>query len=144
MKEAMRRVSKEWQLRKGWATELYINTGVNEGQEWLGSFKSGSAPEFTALGKTINQAARISEFARRGAIWATKNLVGKLSSVERKRMKFGVRRKSQEGHEVFVSSVFGKLDGLADLASPGADRFKEIARLPITEIVDVAAHDKGH
>jgi class 3 adenylate cyclase len=144
LKEAMRRVSKEWQLRKGWATELYVNTGVNEGQEWLGNLRASGPAEFTALGKTINQAARISEFARRGAIWATKNLVAKLTSAERKRLKFGVRRKSQEGHEIFVSSVFGKLDGLADLASPGGEKFKDIGRLPITEIVHIAVHDRGH
>jgi class 3 adenylate cyclase len=144
MKEAMRRVSKEWQLRKGWATDLYVNTGVNEGQEWLGTLRASSPAEFTALGKTINQAARISEFARRGAIWATKNLVAKLSSAERKQLKYGVRRKNQDGHEVFVSSVFGKLDGLADLASPGSERFKDIGRLPITEIVHIAVHDRGH
>jgi class 3 adenylate cyclase len=144
MKEAMRGISKEWQLRKGWATELYVNTGVNEGQEWLGSLRPGGAREFTALGKTINQAARISEFARRGAVWATKNLVARLTSPERKRLKFGVRRKSPEGHEVFVSSVFAKLDGLADPAAACGDKFKDIGRLPITEIVHIAAHDRGH
>jgi class 3 adenylate cyclase len=143
MKEAMRGVSKEWQLRKGWATELYVNTGVNEGQEWLGRLKAGAPPELSALGKTITQAARISEFARRGAVWATKNLVAKLTPVERKRLKYGVRRKSQDGHETFVSSVFGKLEGLADLASPGGDRFKDVARLPVTEIVDIAAQDRA-
>jgi class 3 adenylate cyclase len=143
MKEAMRAVSKEWQLRKGWATELYLNTGVNEGQEWLGKLRAAGQPEFTALGKTIHQAARISEFARRGAIWATKNLVAKLASAERKRLKFGVRRKSQDGHEVFVSSVFGKLDGLADLSSPASEKFKDIGRLPITEIVDITTQDRG-
>lgn len=143
VKDAMRGVSKEWQLRKGWATELYLNTGVNEGQEWLGSFRAAGPPEFTALCKTINQAARISEFARRGAIWATKNLVAKLTSAERKRLKFGVRRKSHDGHEVFVSSVFAKLDSLADLASPGGDKFKDIARLPITEIVEITTYDRG-
>jgi adenylate cyclase len=143
LKEAMRGVSNEWQLRKGWATELYVNTGVNEGQEWLGSLRPAGPREFTALGKTINQAARISEFARRGAVWATKNLVARLTSPERKRLKFGVRRKSQDGHEVFVSSVFAKLDGLAD-AGAGGDKFKDIGRLPITEIVHIAADDRGH
>jgi class 3 adenylate cyclase len=144
MKEAMRGVSKEWQLRKGWATELYVNTGLNEGQEWLGSLRPAGPREFTALGKTINQAVRISEFARRGAVWATKNLVARLTSQERKRLKFGVRRKSQDGHEVFVSSVFAKLEGLAEPAACAVDKFKDIGRLPITEIVHVAAHDRGH
>jgi class 3 adenylate cyclase len=144
IKDAMRRVSKEWQLRKGWAIELYVNTGINEGQEWLGRLKAASAPEFTALGKTITQAARISEFAQRGAIWATKNLVAKLTSAERRRLKFGVRRKNHDGHEAFVSSVFAKLDGLAEAAGADADKFKDIGRLPITEIVHIAAHANGH
>lgn len=137
MQQAMRRVSKEWQLRKGWTTELYMNTGLNEGQEWLGSFKSASQPEFTALGNTINRAVRISEFARYGAVWATKNLVARLTSAERQRLQYGVRRKTDGGHEVFVSSVFAKVDALADTAA-GGERLKDIARLPITEIVAIA------
>jgi hypothetical protein len=142
LQEAMRRVSKAWQLRKGWATELYMNTGLNEGQEWFGNFKAAAQPALTALGHTINQASRISEFARHGAVWATKNLVAKLSGLERQRLKYGVRRKGPDGQEVFLDSVFSKIDALGDMAPGQSEKFKEIARLPITEVVEIAA-DKG-
>ena len=142
MREAMRRVSKAWQARKGWTAELYLNTGLNEGQEWLGSFQSASRTEFTMLGDTINHAARMSEFARSGAVWATKNLIGKLSAEERQRLKYGVRRKNSEGQDVLVAAVFSDVEGLAPPAAGHGDRLRDIARLPITEIVDIAAPDK--
>jgi class 3 adenylate cyclase len=144
LQQAIRRVSKEWQLRKGWATELYMNTGISEGQEWLGSFKAASQLEFTALGSTINQASRMSEFATFGSVWATKNLVAKLTPSERQRLKYGIRRKNPDGQEVFVSSVFSKVDSLVDLTPGRNDKLKEIARLPIAEIVEITANEKRH
>jgi adenylate cyclase len=143
MREAMRRVSKEWQLRKRWATELYMNTGLDEGQQWLGTLKSAGQLEFTMLGDTLNQAARISDFARFGSIWATKNLIGKLTLEQKQRLKFGVRRKSSDGREVFVPSIFSNVDSLADGAGVPVEKLKDIARLPITEIVEIAAPDRG-
>jgi len=143
MREAMRRVSKEWQLRKRWATELYMNTGLDEGQQWLGTLKSAGQVEFTMLGDTLNHAARISDFARYGAIWATKNLIGKLTPEQKQRLKFGVRRKSSEGRDVLVPSIFSNVDSLADTAGVSVEKLKDIARLPITEIVEIAAPEKG-
>jgi adenylate cyclase len=142
MREAMRRVSKEWQLRKRWATELYMNTGLDEGQQWLGTLKSAGQLEFTMLGDTLNHAARISDFARYGAIWATKNLIGKLTPGQKQRLKFGVRRKSGDGRDVFVPSIFSNVDSLADLAGAPIEKLKDIARLPITELVEIAAPDR--
>jgi class 3 adenylate cyclase len=139
LKEAMRRVSKEWQLRKGWSTELYMNIGIDEGQEWLGTFKSATDVEFTSLAETLKQAARISDFARFGAIWVTKNLLGKLSAQERERLTYGVRRKSADGRHVFVGSVFSNVRRVASHDAPRADHPKEVALLPITEIVQVSA-----
>jgi adenylate cyclase len=135
MREAMRHVSKEWQLRKGWVTELYMNTGLDEGQQWLGTLKSAGDVEFTMLGGTLNHAAKISDFARLGAIWATKNLIGKLNAEEKQRLRFGVSRKSSDGREIFVSSVFSNVDSLAT-DTPG--KLTDIARLPIAEIVEIA------
>jgi adenylate cyclase len=135
MREAMRRVSKAWQLRKGWTTELYMNAGLDEGQQWLGTLKSAGDVEFTMLGDILNRAARISDFARLGTIWATKNLIGKLSPEEKQRLKFGVTRKTNDGREVFVSSVFSNVDSLA---TDPTGKLKDIARLPIAEIVEIA------
>jgi adenylate cyclase len=139
IRDAMRRVSKEWQLRKGWTTELYLNVGVDEGQQWLGTLRSGRQVDFTMFGDTLNRATRISDFARFGAIWATKNLVVKLAAEVKQRLKYGVHRRDKKGRHAFVSSVFATPDRLADAAGPTAARLQDIARLPITEIVDVAA-----
>jgi class 3 adenylate cyclase len=137
MREAMRRVSKEWQLRKGWSTELYMNIGIDEGQEWLGTFKSASNVEFAALAETINQAARISDFSRYGAIWATKNLVVKLSQDERQHLKYGVRRKNGDGEHVFIPSIFSDVLPLTHHGEGAGGRL-DIAFLPITEIVEIS------
>jgi class 3 adenylate cyclase len=141
MREAIRRVSKAWQLRKGWTTELYMNTGIDEGPQWLGTLKSPQA-EFTMLGDTLNHAVRISDFASFGSIWVTKNLIGKLTADEKQRLKYGVRRKSNDGRDIFVASVFSNVDSLTDTAAGPAEKLKGIARLPITEIVEIAVPDR--
>jgi adenylate cyclase len=138
MREAIGRVSKEWQLRKGWTTELYMNTGIDEGLEWLGAFRSGSEVEFIVLGDTVNHAARLSELARSGAIWVTRNLVGKLPSTQRQQLKYGVRRTKHDGQEVFVPSFFSRVENLADRAGADSEALRAIARLPIAEIMDIA------
>ena len=139
MREVMRRISKEWQIRKGWTNELYLNTGLNEGQEWLGVVQAASHVEFTVLGDTINHAARLSDFARYGAIWSTKSFMGKLSASERQRTKFGIRRSAEQGREIFVASTYATVGSLADLSVGRNEKLKDIAAMPVTEIVEVAA-----
>ena len=137
VREAMRRLSKEWQLRKGWTNELYLNSGLNEGQEWLGTFQSATHVEFTVLGDTINHAARLSDFARFGAVWATKNLIGKLTAEERQQVKYGVQRKSNEGQDIFVASTYSTVANLTDLNTGKGEKLRDIAVLPITEITEI-------
>lgn len=140
MKATMRRISKEWQLRKNWMNELYLNTGLNEGYEWLGIFHIETKVEFTVLGDTINHAARLSDFARGGAIWATKNLLGKLPSKERQRVKFGIRRQDAEGREVFVGAFYSRINELAYLNDAARnEKLNDIAALPVTEIMGIEA-----
>lgn len=137
IKEAVAKISKEWQLRKKWTTELYLNTGLNEGQEWLGTFQTATTIEFAVLGDTINHTARLSDFARYGTIWATKNFMGKIPANERSCVKFGVRRKGTEGEPIFVESTYSRLCNLVDLESGRHEKLRDIAALPITEIVEV-------
>jgi class 3 adenylate cyclase/DNA-binding transcriptional MerR regulator len=138
MREEMKRLSKRWQLQKNWLNELYLNTGITEGQEWLGTFRSTTTIEFVVLGDTINQAARISDFARYGSIWATKSLIGKLSQEARERLRYGVRHEADGNREVFVPSSFATV---ASLLSPNDDascKLRDIATVPIAEIMDIA------
>ncbi len=134
IKQEMRQISKNWQLRKNWLNELYLNVGLHEGQEWLGTFQSATSVEFAVLGDTINSAARLSDFARYGAIWATKNFVSKLSADERARVEFGISRRAEDQHEHFVASSYSQISALVDLKSERYEKLREIAMLPITEI----------
>ena len=137
VRREMRKISKQWQLRKNWLNELYLNTGLHEGHEWLGTFQSATSVEFAVLGDTINHAARLSDFARFGAIWATKNFVSKLTTQERARVEFGIMRRSQDDREHFVTSSYSQLGTLLDLKSERYEKLREIANLPITEIREV-------
>ena len=137
MKTAMRRVSKEWQLRKTWGTELYMNVGLDEGHEWLGSFKSAGSLEFSALARTLNHASQASQFSRFGAIWATKSLIGKLAAEQRQSLTYGVRRKTGDGQHLFVPAIFANVGQLAGQPPGDSGRPGQIQLLPITEIVDV-------
>jgi len=142
MRETMRAISRTWQNRKHWVNELRLNIGIHEGQEWFGTYQTPTHLEFTVLGDTINMAGRVSEFAREGAIWATKNLVSKLTSAERATVRYGVRRISTGGEEILVPSTYSRVAGLVDLGNPRFERFLDIGALPITEILDVAAAKK--
>ena len=140
LKLAMRKISKDWQFRKDWFNELYLNTGLHEGQEWLGTFQSATSVEFAVLGDTINHSARLSDFARFCAIWATKTFIGKLSPEERAQVEFGITRRGQDGQEHFVTSTYSQMSGLVDLNAERYEKLREIAALPITEIRSVRPH----
>jgi adenylate cyclase len=137
LRTVMARISKEWQLRKRWTNELYLNTGLNEGQEWLGTFQTATTVEFAVLGETINQTARLSDLARHGAIWATKNFIGRMPAGERHRVKFGVHRTGAEGQSVFVESSYSRVANLVDLSSGRYEKLKDIAGLPVAQVVEV-------
>jgi class 3 adenylate cyclase len=137
LRATMARISKEWQLRKRWTNELYLNTGLNEGQEWLGTFQTATTVEFAVLGETINQTARLSDLARHGAIWATKNFIGRMPAAERHRVKFGVHRPGPEGGPVFVASTYSRVANLVDLASGRYEKLRDIAGLPVAQVVEV-------
>ena len=134
LKEKMRELSQEWQLRKNWTNELYLNIGLNEGEEWFGTYHSATNLEFTVLGDTINHAGRLSDFARYGTIWATKNLMGKLSAEEREKIGFGIRRTNKEGREILIPATYSRLANLIDLGDGRYEKFRDIATLPVTEV----------
>jgi len=140
IREAMRRVSKAWQSRKGWTTELYLNTGSTRGRS--GSAHSDRPP------RRVHDAGRHDQpcgpdvgLRPPGRSLGHQEPHRKLSGEERQRLKYGVRRKDNHGQDVFVSSIFSDVDRLADPAASRSERLRDIARLPITEIVDISAPD---
>ena len=137
IRQEIQHLSKAWQIRKQWFNELFLNTGITEGQEWLGTFQTATSVEFVVLGDTINQAARVSDFARHGSVWVTKSLIGKLPAEERTRLTYGVRRRGPEGREVFVASSFSQVGTLLEQEGTRMEKLRDINTLPITEIVDI-------
>ena len=137
MKEAMREVSRQWRQQKNWLNDLVLNIGMDEGQEWFGTYQTPTHVEFTVLGDTINKAGRLSDLARNGAVCATKNMVGKLDGRDRQKVHYGVRREGADGGELLVPETFSRVSNLVDLDDPINEKFKDIAVLPITEILDL-------
>lgn len=134
LREAMQKINSAWQFRKRWFTELQLNIGIHEGQEWLGTFQSINHVEFVVLGDTINYASRLSDFARHGAIWATKNLVSKLTPDERSRIEFGVQRHSQEYGDRFIPSSYAQIDSLVPINEAQYEKLRDIGHLAVTEV----------
>jgi len=142
LRRTMRQLSKEWRLRKQWVNELYLNIGLNEGEEWFGTYHTATNVEFTVLGDTINHAGRLSDFARYGAVWVTKNLIGKLAPKERAHIRFGIRRINEEGREIWIPETYSRLSNLIDLGNEKYEKFRDIATLAVTEVEEIA-RDEG-
>jgi class 3 adenylate cyclase/DNA-binding transcriptional MerR regulator len=133
IREVMKELSSRWRLRKGWDNELYLNVGINEGQEFFGTIHSASNIEFTALGDTINIAGRLSDFAQNGEIWTSKNLISRLSQEERNLIRFGVHHENRDG-KIFIRNSFSRISDIMTKDNPHFCHLSAIAGLPITEI----------
>lgn len=135
LREKVKKLGREWKMRKGWFHDLYMNIGINEGQEYFGTIVPSPGIEFTALGDSVNYAGRMSDFARYGSIWTTKNLINKLSIEERKKIRFGIRRKEHD-REIIIENMFSRVMDLFQDDNLRYSKFMDIATLPVTEILD--------
>lgn len=136
IRETMKKISNLWSLKKGWTNQLYMNIGLSEGEEWLGTFKTNTSYELVVLGETINICARLSDLARFGRIWATKNLVSKLSSAERDRVEYGIQRKGID-QEVFIENTYAQVGTLHEKDDPRAIKLADITSCAVTEIRNI-------
>jgi adenylate cyclase len=134
IRENIKKLNMEWKTRKGWFNELYLNIGINEGQEYFGAIPSAPSVEFTALGDTVNYAGRLSDFARHGAIWTTKNLINRLTVEDKSSIRYGIRHKDQD-RETLVENTFSRIIDIPDMDNSIMNKFKDISTLAITEIV---------
>ncbi|MDX1594098.1 MAG: adenylate/guanylate cyclase domain-containing protein [Gammaproteobacteria bacterium] len=136
MREMMREIDDRWTRKKNWVNRLRLNIGIDEGQEWFGTYQTPTHLEFTALGDTINNASRLSDFATEGTIWVTKNVLGRLSGEERERLTFGVRRQGADGEEILVSSTFARIGNLVESRQISDIKYRDVAALPVTEVLE--------
>lgn len=137
LKELMAKMTKDWNARKNWGHDLKLNIGLNEGQEWFGTYHAGTHIEFTVLGDTINHASRLSDFAREGAIWATKGMLSKVKREYREQVRYGIQRENAEGLYILSKDLFAQVGNLINLDEGKHYKFKDIAALPVAEVVDV-------
>jgi class 3 adenylate cyclase/DNA-binding transcriptional MerR regulator len=128
-REAMRRVSRRWQVRKGWDVELAMNMGVDEGREWLGAV--GAQADVRVLGEAADRAEQLSRCGRAGAVLSTRSLLGKLPPPERQRITYGVPRRDGSGARVLFT-----FDRLQDLAG-GAPVPPRLADVAVAEVLDL-------
>ena len=133
IREVMKELNSKWRLRKGWNNELCLNIGINEGLEFFGTIQSSNTIEFTALGDTINIAGRLSDLARNGEIWTTKNLISRLSQEERNLIRFGIHQENQTG-KIFIQNSFSRISDIIKKDNLQNRHLTAIAGLPITEI----------
>lgn len=137
IKETMREINQTWRNRKGWMNTLQLNIGLHTGQEWFGTYQTPTHLEFTALGDTVNMAGRLSDFARSGSIWVTKQMIAQLTMKERSTIRFGIQRRGEDGSEILIPSTYSRISNLVDLGNLRFEKFRDIAVLPVTEILDV-------
>ncbi|MGA3208320.1 MAG: adenylate/guanylate cyclase domain-containing protein [Syntrophales bacterium] len=134
LREKIKKISGEWKGRKGWFNEIVLNIGINEGQEYLGNIPASPNIEFTVLGESVNYASRLSDFARHGAIWTTKNLINKLTDSERIKLCYGIK-KNVGNREMFIENVFSRVMDMFRLDDAISSKCKDIGTLPVTEII---------
>ncbi|MBM3565198.1 MAG: hypothetical protein FJX42_03685 [Alphaproteobacteria bacterium] len=136
MREIMRQISREWRVKKNWMNDLRLNIGLHAGQEWFGTYQTPTHVEFTVLGDTVNMAGRLSDFAREGQILASKTLFGRFAAKEREGLSYGTRRRAEDGTEMFAPETFARVSNMVDLNNPKYEKFRDIAVLPVAEIVE--------
>lgn len=138
MKETMADISKAWKKRKNWLNDLQLNIGLVEGQEWFGTYQTPTHIECTVLGDTINQAGRLSDFAREGSVWVTKAMLAQVPAKDREAIRYGIRRKDDSGGDLLIPETYSRIANLVDLDNAKFEKFRDIAVLPVAEILDVA------
>jgi len=137
MKEAMRDIDRQWRRRKNWLNELQLNIGMDEGEEWFGAYQSATQLELTVLGNTVNKASRLSDFARDGNIWVAKNMLVKLSAAEQESIHYGIRRRTENGQEIFLPHSYARIHDLVDLNGANNGKLHDIFDMAVTEVLDV-------
>lgn len=133
-KTAMAKLSKDWQLLKNWMTELYLNIGLNEAEEWLGFRHGPAGEEIMVQGDIVNHAIRLADIARSGQIWTAKSFIAKLPPAWRDQLEFGLERTTADGQCVLVRASYARVDTLLGGEPRRMDALREIAGIEVTEI----------
>ncbi|MBL4820360.1 MAG: hypothetical protein JKY98_05130 [Gammaproteobacteria bacterium] len=141
LQEMMKKITQKWQIKKGWFNELQLNIGLNEGQEWFGTYHAGAHVEFTVLGETVNYASRISDFARDGSTWITKGMLTQVSSENRVSINYGIPRQYDEHDHIFIKDTYANVGSILDTDNPMNPKFRDIEMISVTQIRGISDFD---
>jgi adenylate cyclase len=136
LRDSVSKLSHEWKIRKKWFNDLFMNIGINEGEEYFGLISGLPLIGATAFGDSINYAAQLSDIACYGSIWTTKNFMGRLSEEERKKIRYGIRRKQQD-REVLIENDFSMVLDLLPHDGLKYRNFSEVLTVPVTEVLNL-------
>ncbi len=136
IRRCMTEIDAAWKGKKNWQNHLVLNMGLHDGREWFGYIPSLPAPEFTALGDTVNIAARLTGVSRNGALWITKQALSSLPVEVMDHIIFGIRR-GTGADEHFLPKTYSRVIDLPD--HDRIPKAADIANLAVTEIVRVNA-----
>jgi len=136
LKEMVRKLDQRWKYKKVWKNTLQMNMGIHCGEEWLGTIPSSLAFDFSVMGETLTETIKLSEFAQKGSIWASKRVIENMLPEARQRVEFGVRLGTNQ--ERFVSpSIYSQVRELLSTDELQRLGLREIANLAVTEIINV-------
>lgn len=136
IRQCMGEIDASWKSRKNWLNTLVLNIGLHEGREWFGYLPTLPAPEFTALGDTVNIAGRLSGVARDGTIWVTKHFLSSLPEQVIQHIVYGIRRPlGTEEH--LMPRTYSRVLDLPDIQR--IPKFTDIANLSVTQVIRVDA-----
>jgi class 3 adenylate cyclase/DNA-binding transcriptional MerR regulator len=129
-------LNRKWKYKQAWSNTLRLSIGVHCGHEWAGTVPSALAFEFTVVGDTLMETIKLSEFSKRGAIWASKKVIENLSPSERERVEFGIRLGVYQ--ERFVSpNIYSPVKELLSRDELERRGLLPISNLAVTEVIDV-------
>jgi len=137
LRENMLKLSNEWRISKGWFNDLFMNIGIDEGQEYFESIPELTAIGLMAFGDSVTHAERLSKIASNGSILTNKCLMIRLSKEERKKILYGICRK-HEDREILIENVYSRVMDLVPPECLKSNKLMEIASLYVTEIYRIS------
>jgi class 3 adenylate cyclase len=136
VKQMVATVDKRWKYKKVWKNTLQMNMGIHCGEEWLGTIPSSLAFDFTVMGESLIETVKLSEFARGGSVWASKQVIENMSPTDRQRVEFGVGHGTAQ--ERFVSpGIYSQVKELISGEEMQQRGLTAIKNLAVTEIISV-------
>jgi len=64
-------------------------------------------------------------------------MLGKLTSKQREKIHYGIRRRTDDGEGLIMQSSYSRISNLIDLSDARYGKFQDIGVVPVTEVLDI-------